>query len=414
MSKTFFSHVLDDPLFIGNNEYVTVVTTGKVNVADSAQRDFNKDAAAKAGLIRINSKTKQSTFIDFHAISEPGDRYRGAVVIDNFVYVMRTQKKHVDSIVRIAKVDLTTNAVEMIEEKAVSIHGTETPKTFCGHFNFGRPIAVGKKIVYPPLNSGVAIVFDTETNVFVAHDVPNDYSSIWSTYVPETNEVVFFPYGNLTTDLLVLDLNSNQCSMKTAPNVGTFYSAFSYDGTAYGVPLLMDATETMYFWMYKDGKVSSLEYNPSSTQAQSMVGFRYGTLEDSVFYTHTCWENGQELVKFDLNTKTVEIVKTDLALGAKPVSINGNIYLFPSIQNTAMLDAPSSVYTLVNGQVMKDFDLPSNNISYSPINGSDDNVVLVPYKFEYNETSSKLEAPLTLVNLKDKSAEVINLSLELE
>jgi hypothetical protein len=414
MSKTFFSHVLDDPLFVGNDEYITVVTTGKVNVSDSVERDFNKDAAAKAGLIRIDTKTKQSTFIDFYAISEPGDRYRGAVVVDNFVYVMRTQKKHVDSIVRIAKVDLNTNTVEMIEEKAVSIHGTETPKTFCGHFNFGRPVAIGKKIVYPPLNSGVVIVFDTETNVFVAHDVPNDYASIWSTYIPETNEVVFFPYGNLTTNLLVLNLTTNQCETKTALNAGTFYSAFSYNGTAYGVPLLMDAAEKMYFWIYKDGEVSSLEYAASSTEALGMVGFKYGTLDDSVFYTHTCWENGQELVKFDLNTKTVEIVKTDLALGAKPVSVNGSVYLFPSIQNTAMLDAPSSVFRLVNGQVMKEIDLPSNNISYSPINGAGDSVVLVPYKFDYNELSGKLEAPLTLVNLKNKSADAINLSLELE
>lgn len=414
MATTFFSHVLDDPLFVGNNEYITVVTTGKVNVENSSQRDFNKDAAAKAGLIRINSNTKKTTFVDFYDISEPGDRYRGAVIIDNFVYVMRTQKKHVDSIVRIAKVDLNTNTVEMIEEKAVSIHGTETPKTFCGHFNFGRPVAIGKKIVYPPLNSGVAIVFDTETNVFVAHDIPNDYASIWSTYIPETNEVVFFPYGNLTTNLLVLNLTTNQCETKTAPNAGTFYSAFSYNGTAYGVPLLMDASKTMYFWMYKNGKVDTLEYNPSSVEAQGMVGFKYGTLDESIFYTHTCWENGQELIKFDLNDKKVEIIKTDLSLGAKPIVANGNVYLFPSIQNTAMLDAPSSVYKLVNGQIMKEFDLPNNNITYSPINEADNDIILVPYRFEYNETHNVLEAPLTIINLKNKSAEVVNLSLELE
>jgi hypothetical protein len=414
MSKTFFSHVLDDPLSIGNNEYVTVVTTGKVNLVDSTQRDFNKDAAAKAGLIRINTKTKESTFIDFHSISEPGDRYRGAVVINNYVYVMRTQKKNVDSIVRIAKINLTNNSVEMIEEKAVSIHGTETPKTFCGHFNFGRPITVGKKIIYPPLNSGVAIVFDTETNVFVAHDIPENYASIWSTHIPKTDEVIFFPYGNLTTDLLVLNLSTNQCSMKVAPDAGTFYSAFTHNNVAYGVPLLMDAAETMHFWMYENDKVSSLEYHASSTEAQGMVGFKYGTLDESVFYTHTCWENGQELVKFDLNTKTVEIVKTDLALGAKPVTINGDVYLFPSIQNTAMLAAPSSVYKIVNGQVMKDFDLPSNNISYSPINETSEDILLVPYKFDYDEVSGKLNAPITLVNLKNKSADIINLSLELE
>ena len=414
MSRTFFSHVLDDPLYIGNNEYVTVVTTGKVNVADSVERNFNKDAAAKAGLIRINTKDKTSIFIDFHAISEPGDRYRGAVVIDNFVYVMRTQKKHVDSVVRIAKVDLTTNSVEMIEEKAVSIHGTETPKTFCGHFNFGRPIAIDKKIVYPPLNSGVAIVFDTETNVFVAHDVPNDYSSIWPAHILETNEVVFFPYGNLTTNLLVLNLETNKCVMKSAPAAGTFYSAFSHDGTAYGVPLLMDATEIMYFWMYKNGEVSCLEYRASNIEAQSMIGFKYGTVDNSVFYTHTCWENGQELVKFDLDAKSVEIVKTDLALGAKPVSVNGSIYLFPSIQNTAMLDAPSSVYRLVNGQVMKEFDLPSNNISYSPINSAVEDVVLVPYKFEYNVETGKLDAPISIVRLGSKTSDLLMVELDLE
>ena len=46
------------------------------------------------------------------------------------------------------------------------------------------------------------IVFDTETKSFVAHDVPDDTASIWCTYVPELNEVVFFPYGNKTTKLL--------------------------------------------------------------------------------------------------------------------------------------------------------------------------------------------------------------------
>ena len=211
MNTTFFSHVLDDPLYIGNSEYVTVVTSGKVNVIGEA-RDVNKDAAAKAGMLRVNTKTGSTQFINFNALSEPGDRYRGAVEVNGVVYVMRTQKKHIDSVVRIAAVNLADNSVEMIEERAVSIHGTETPKTFCGHFNFGRPITVGNKIVYPPLNSGVVIVFDTETRQSVAHDVPNDFSSIWSTYVPATNEVVFFPYGNLTTRLLVLNLTTNEYS----------------------------------------------------------------------------------------------------------------------------------------------------------------------------------------------------------
>lgn len=414
MSDTFFSHVLDDPLFVGNDEYITVVTTGKVNISGSVERDFNKDAAAKAGLIRINTKSKQSTFIDFYAASEPGDRYRGAVVLENCVYVMRTQKKYVDSVVRIAKVDLATNQVTMIEETAVGIHGVETPKTFCGHFNFGRPITVGNTIIYPPLNSGVVIAFDTETNVIVAYDVPDDFSSIWSTYIEDTNEVVFFPYGNLTTNLLVLNLSTNQCELKYAPVASTFYSAFTHSGTAFGVPLLMSPSETMHFWMYDGKTVSSLEYKASSVEAQSMVGFKYGTVSESVFYTHTCWENGQELVKFDLSSKSVQVVKTDLALGSKPVSINGSVYLFPSIQNTAMLDAPSAVYQVVNGQVMKEIELPTNNLSYSPINQASEDVVLVPYKFEYNLETNKLDAPITLVNLKTKVAEIINISLELE
>ena len=134
MSTTFFSQVLDDPYYVNSNEYLSVITSGKVRTEGEQARDINKDAAAKAGLLRVNTETNQTNFIDFHKYSEPGDRYRCVVVVDNIAYVMRTQKKHVDSIVRMAAVDLDTNEVTMIEEKAVSIHGTETPKTFCGHF----------------------------------------------------------------------------------------------------------------------------------------------------------------------------------------------------------------------------------------------------------------------------------------
>lgn len=414
MSNTFFSHVLDDPLYIGNDEYLSVITSGKVRVEGETTRDFNKDAAAKAGLLRVNAKTKETTFIDFHAYSEPGDRYRCVVVIDNTAYVMRTQKKHVDSVVRIAAVDLTTNTVSMIQEKAVSIHGTETPKTFCGHFNFGRPITVGKKIVYPPLNSGVVIVFDTETKTFVAHDVPDDTASIWSTYVPELNQVVFFPYGNKTTKLLVLDMGTNEHKFVDAPVASTFYKTFSHNGKAVGVPLVMDDTDKMHFWIYDGSTVDAVEYIPQASQTDTgMMGFKYGVVDNDVFYTHTCWEKGNELVKFDLINQTVETVKTDLSLGAKPVVINGEVFLFPSIQNPAMNDAPSAVYKLAGDKIVKDFALPTNNITYGPINDSSKSVLFVPYRFDLN-SNNMLDSSLTVIDLETTSAETIKVELELE
>lgn len=414
MSNTFFSHVLDDPVYIGNNEYISVVTDGKLNQYDTHIRDMSKDAGVKAGLLRINAKTKQSTFIDFHSLSEKGDRYRGAVCIDNHVYVMRTQKKHVDSIVRIAKINLLTNVVTMIEERAITIHGSATPKTFCGHFNFGRPLAIGSKIVYPPLNSGVIIVYDTTTNVFVAHDVPSEYSSIWSTYLQDSEEVVFFPYGNLTDQLLVLNLRTNEQKFVKSPNSGTFYSTFTYKGTAVGVPLLMNPADKMYFWLYKNGQISNLEYTPQNIQTYSMIGFKYGLLNSDNFYTHTCWDKGQELVKIDLENNKIETFTTNLSLGARPVNIDGTMYLFPSIQNKDMMDAPNSVYRIVDGVPMKEFDLPTNNVSYAPINDAAENLVLVPYKFDINEQTRKLYAPISVINLKDKSAELLKLELELE
>lgn len=414
MSNTFFSHVLDDPLYIGNDEYLSVITSGKVRVEGEATRDFNKDAAAKAGLLRVNAKTKETTFIDFHAHSEPGDRYRCVVVVDNTAYVMRTQKKHVDSIVRIAAVDLLTNTVSMIQEKAVSIHGTETPKTFCGHFNFGRPITVGKKIVYPPLNSGVIIVFDTETKTFVAHDVPDDTASIWSTFVPELNQVVFFPYGNKTNKLLVLDMATNQHKFVEAPEVGAFYKTFSHKGKAVGVPLVMDDTDKMHFWVYDGSKVDAIEYIPQASQTDTgMMGFKYGTIDNDVFYTHTCWEKGNELVKFDILNQTVETVKTGLPLGSKPVVVNGEVFLFPSIQNPVMADAPNTVYKLAGDKIVEELSLPTNNVTYGPINESESAVLLVPYRFDLND-SNKLDSSLTVVNFESNSADVIKVELELE
>jgi len=167
MSKVYFTNVLDDPYYVGNGVFLSVVTNGKVRVDGEKQRDYNKDSGAKAGLLKIDTVTETVKFIDFNALSEHGDRYRGVAVIDNCAYVMRTQKKHIDSKVRMAKVDLSTDTVEMFEDKAISIHGVETPKTFCGHFNFGRPVVAGTKIVYPPLNSGVVIVYDTAVNKMI-------------------------------------------------------------------------------------------------------------------------------------------------------------------------------------------------------------------------------------------------------
>lgn len=414
MSNTFFSHVLDDPYYIGNDEYLSVITSGKVRVEGESSRDFNKDAAAKAGLLRVNTKTNEPVFVDFHAYSEPGDRYRCVVVIDNVAYVMRTQKKHVDSIVRIAAVDLTTNKVEMIQEKAVSIHGTETPKTFCGHFNFGRPITVGKKIVYPPLNSGVIIVFDTEERTFVAHDVPDDTASIWCTYVPELNQVVFFPYGNQTDQLLILNMTTNQHSFVKAPVASSFYKTFSYKGKAVGVPLVMDNTDKMYFWVYDGDKVDAVEYLPSATETETgMMGFKYGVVNKDVFYTHTCWEKGNELVKFDIINQTVETIKTELPLGAKPFVNKDTVYLFPSIQNPVMKNVPNAVYRIEKNQIVEDFSLPTNNITYGPINDSENIVLFVPFRFDLND-QMKLDSELTIVDLEKNQARSVKVELELE
>ena len=415
MSNIFFSHVLDDPYYIGNGEYLSVITTGKVRVEGEAVRDFNKDAAAKAGLLRVNTRTKETTFIDFNKHSEVGDRYRCVEVIDGIAYVMRTQKKHVDSVVRIAAVNLATNEVTMIEEKAVSIHGTETPKTFCGHFNFGRPITVGKKIIYPPLNSGVVIVFDTETTTFVAHDVPDDTASIWSTYVPELNEVVFFPYGNKTTKLLVLNLTTNEHKFIEAPVESTFYKAFTFNGKAIGVPLTMGGVvDKMHFWVYNGNSIEAFDYLPTAhPTGNSMMGFKYGVEDNNTFYTHTCWNTGNELVKFDLINNTMETVKTDFNLGAKPFVLNKEVYLFPSIQGPEMTDAPASVFKVQNDKIVEDFKLPTNNVTYGPINATDNTILFVPYRFDVN-IDNKLSSVLTIVDLTTKSAETVNIELELE
>lgn len=413
MSNTFFSQVLDDPYYVSENEYLSVITSGKVRVEGEKERDINKDAAAKAGLLRVNTKTKETQFIDFHAHSEPGDRYRCVVVVDNIAYVMRTQKKHVDSVVRMAAVDLATNEVSMIEEKAVSIHGTETPKTFCGHFNFGRPIVVGKKIVYPPLNSGVIIVFDTEAKQMVAHDVPDDTASIWCTYIPELNEVAFFPYGNKTNKLLVLNLDTDEHKFVEAPVESSFYKTFAYEGKGVGVPLVMDNTDLMHFWVYNGEKIDVVEYVPSASEsATGMLGFKYGTVNNGTFYTHTCWDQGNELVKFDIDNKTIETIKTDLALGAKPVVSNDSVYLFPSVGSPYM-EAAKEVYKVDGNGLVKHLDLPTTNLTYGPINDSDSSVLMVPYRFDLNE-DMKLDSELTIIDLESNEAHSVKIELELE
>jgi hypothetical protein len=411
MNTTFFSQVLDDPLYIGNGEYVSVVTSGKVNIVGEA-RDISKDAAAKAGLLRVNTNTGESTFINFASKGEEGDRYRGAVIVDNKVYVMRTQANHIDSIVRLVCVDLADNSVEMIQEKAISVSGSVTPKTFCGHFNFGRPVVAGTSIVYPPLNSGIVIVYDTITRTFVSHDVPDDFSSIWVAFVPELNQAVFFPYGARTNKLLVLDLTANTHKFVEAPTENSFYCAFSHNGKAIGVPHIMGSKTQMYFWVYDGETVKSIEYHPSVGNVDGSNGFKYGSIDNDVFYTHTSSDRSHDLVKFDLKNNEITVVPSNLALGSKPITVNGNTYLFPSILNTRMMDAPQGVYKLVNGQIVKEFELPTNNITYGPINENEGNVLLVPYKFDL--VDGKLSSQLTIVDLANSSAKTMDVMLELE
>lgn len=406
---TFFSHVLDDPLYVGNDTYISVVTSGKVNIVGQ-ERDINKDAAAKAGLIKVNTKDHSTKFIDFDVLGTKGDRYRGAVVIDNVVYIMRTQQQYTDNIVRIAAVNLSTDTVEMIEEKAISVNPGATPKVFCGHFNFGRPRQIGTKIVYPPLKSGIVIVFDTVTREFFAHDIPNEFASIWSTYLPETNEVVFFPYGGLANSLLILNLTTNTHELRHVDAPGAFYCAFTHNGKAIGVPHIMGPKSESNFWMYDGKDVTVIKYEPSSGIPTS--GFKYGSVDNDIFYTHTCKDQHDELIEFNLKDNTIKCIQTDLPLGAKPITVNGNTYLFPSIANTSQLDAPGAVYKLVNGQVVKDFDLPTNNISYGPINDNQGSVLFVPYKFELN--NGKLDSVLTIVDLENSTAKSLEISLELE
>jgi hypothetical protein len=174
---------------------------------------------------------------------------------------MRTQKKHIDSKVRMAKVDLSTDTVEMFEDKAISIHGVETPKTFCGHFNFGRPVVAGTKIVYPPLNSGVVIVYDTAVNKMISIDVADDTASIQSSYLEKTNEVLFFPYGNITNKLMIMSLNDFSIRYIDSPVPGSFYGGVSSKDRVIGLPLSMVDTAELNFWVYDGITITPVSYS---------------------------------------------------------------------------------------------------------------------------------------------------------
>jgi hypothetical protein len=175
----------------------------------------------------------------------------------------------------------------------------------------------------------------------------------------------------------------------------------------------MDDTDLMHFWVYDGEKIDVVEYVPSATQSTTgMMGFKYGTMNEGVFYTHTCWDQGNELVKFDIDNKTIETIKTDLPLGAKPVVSNKSVYLFPSVGSPYM-DAAKEVYKIDGNSLVKHLDLPTTNLTYGPINDSDSSVLMVPYRFDLNE-SMKLDTELTIIDLDSNEAHSVNVELELE
>jgi len=413
MNNTYYTQVLDEPFYLGNDEFLSVITNGKVRHENEQSRDFNKDAGARAGLLRINAKTNETQFVDFHSLSEQGDRYRGVVVVDGYAYVMRTQKEKVDSIVRVAKINLETNEVTMIEEKGVTIHGTVTPKTFCGHFNFGRPIAVGTKIIYPPLNSGMIIEFDTVENKFIVHEIDEDFASIHSVYVPELNQVVFYPYGKPSNKLVILDFDSRVIKTAFADTASAFYHVNTANGKAVGAPLIMDSSDKFYFWIYDGKTIQSVEYVPESTDdLGGQMGFKYGTMQNNKLLTHTCWDGSRDLVTVDLDNCSLEIFKTGKPLGAKPVFKDEAVYLFPSITSPSTKDIPSTVFKYSEGTLEGAFELPSNNITSGAINDVDNVSILAPY--EFNLSGNKLAAPLSVIDLESKSSKLIDIDLSLE
>jgi len=412
MSKVYFTNVLDDPYYVGNGVFLSVVTNGKVRVEGEQQRDYNKDSGAKAGLLKIDTVTETVKFIDFSALSENGDRYRGVAVIDNCAYVMRTQKKHIDSKVRMAKVDLSTDTVEMFEDKAISIHGVETPKTFCGHFNFGRPVVAGTKIVYPPLNSGVVIVYDTAVNKMISVDVADDAASIQSSYLEKTNEVLFFPYGNITNKLMIMSLNDFSIRYIDSPVPGSFYGGVSSKDRVIGLPLSMVDTAELNFWVYDGINITPVSYSFSdSVSATGQIGFKYGTIVDNNFVAHSCWDRCQELININLDTLKLTVTKTNNALGSTLIA-NDSLLLLPSIQHPSMSNAPSSAYSIDDNQLSESFKLATNNI-YSGLSSSDsDKAITVPFRFDLD--NGILKSELMFINTGDKTSKIISVELELE
>ena len=411
MSNTYFTQVLDEPYHLGNGEFLSVITNGKARHEGEESRDFNKDAGARAGLLRVNAD--ETTFVDFFDKSDNGDRYRGIAVVGNTAYVMRTQKDKVDSTIRVASIDLTTNEVTMIEEKGVTVHGSETPKTFCGHFNFGRPITVGTKIIYPPVMSGMIIVFDTVANTFTVHETGEKFASIHSVYVESLNEVVFFPYGKTTDMLITLDLETNKITPHTAPTKGAFYHVNTNGNKAVGAPLIMDETTEFNFWVYDGDTVKSVAYDSSSTDDMGgQMGFKYGTMNGNTLLTHTCWEGCKEFVSLNLDTLAIDSFETNESLGSKPVINAGDVYLFPSIQNPSMVNPTTKVFKVEGNAINEVMDLGTANITSGSINDTDSVTMLAPYKFDLSDAG--LGGDMAIVDLDAKTSKLLPVNLSLE
>jgi len=326
---------------------------------------------------------------------------------------MRTQKDKVDSIIRVAAVNLDTNEVTMIEEKGVTVHGSETPKTFCGHFNFGRPITVGTKIVYPPIMSGMIIVFDTVANTFTVHETEEKFASIHSVYVEDLNEVVFFPYGKTTNKLLTLDMETNTITAHEAPTNGAFYHVNTNGTKAVGAPLIMDGTTEFNFWVYDGDTVQSVAYDSSSTDDMGgQMGFKYGTMNGNTLLTHTCWEGCKEFVSLNLDTLAIDSFATNESLGSKPVINAGDVYLFPSIQNPSMVNPTTKVFKVEGTAINEVMDLGTANITSGSINDTDSVTMLAPYKFDFSDAG--LGSDMAIVDLNSKTSKLIPVNLSLE
>jgi hypothetical protein len=77
------------------------------------------------------------------------------------------------------------------------------------------------------------------------------------------------------------------------------------------------------------------------------------------------------------------------------------------------MDAAKEVYKIDGNSLVKHLDLPTTNLTYGPINDSDSSVLMVPYRFDLNE-SMKLDTELTIIDLDSNEAHSVNVELELE